>query len=338
MSNPIILAIESSCDDTAAAVIKAGKVLSNVVSSQTEHKDLGGVVPELASRAHMQQIVYVVDRAIQLAGIAKKEINAIAVTKGPGLLGPLLVGVNFAKTLSVGLGVPLIDVHHMHAHIMANFATPPYPEFPFINLTVSGGHTQLVLVHSHLEMEVLGESLDDAAGEAFDKTGKLLQLPYPAGPIIDKLAAEGKPVYHFPSAKVSGLNFSFSGLKTSILYFLRDKTKANPEFIQEEINNICASVQAVITATLIEKLQLAIDSYPVKSITLSGGVAANSALRKAIQELAMENEMEYHIPDFAFCTDNAAMIGVAAHYKYIAGQFSDLQLTAEPKSTMRRRL
>jgi N6-L-threonylcarbamoyladenine synthase len=332
MKRTRLLAIESSCDDTACAIIEDGRVLSNVVSSQVQHRDLGGVVPELASRAHQVQIVNVVNAALHDSGVSKKELNAVAVTSGPGLLGSLLVGVNFAKALSWALQIPLVEVHHMHAHVMAHFAEEPYPEFPFLCLTVSGGHTQIVLARDHFTMELLGETLDDAAGEAFDKTGKLLGLPYPSGPVIDKMAQKGNAKFIFPSPQIEGLDFSFSGLKTAILYFLRDKVKEQPDFIELERENICASVQKSIVNILIEKLYLAVKSTGIKSIAIAGGVSANNELRNRIQQLAVENDLKAYIPKLEYSTDNAAMIGIAGYYKYVNGITSDLSITPDPRS------
>lgn len=334
MNTSRILAIESSCDDTAAAVIEDGRVLSNVISSQKEHKDLGGVVPELASRAHQVQIVRVVSEALRMSGVNKADLDAIAVTRGPGLLGPLLVGVNFAKGLSLSLGIPLIEVHHMHAHIMAHFAEPPHPPFPFICLTVSGGHTQLVLAKTHLNMEILGTTLDDAAGEAFDKTGKLLGLPYPAGPWIDRLASQGEPKFKLPIPRIDGLDFSFSGLKTAIMYFLREGEKAEAGFIKNSIADICASVQQTIVNILLEKLERAVDLTGITHVAIAGGVSANSGLRRSLSELSVQKGWSSYIPSFEFCTDNAAMIGIAGYYKYIEGITSDLDMTPEPRGKL----
>lgn len=317
----IILAIESSCDDTAAAVLRDGKILSNVVASQEVHRKYGGVVPEVASRAHQENIVPVVALSLRNAGIERGEINAVAFTKGPGLIGSLLVGASFAKAFALSLGIPLIGVHHMQAHVLAHFAEDPKPSLPFICLTVSGGHTQIVLVKNYLEMEVLGESIDDAAGEAFDKTGKMLGLDYPAGPLIDRLAQTGKPIFDFPEPQVPGLNFSFSGLKTAILYFVKEKTKENPDFLGENLPDICASVQDRIVSILLNKLQMAVKQTGIREIAIAGGVSANSGLRNALESLGSKLGWNTYIPRFEFCTDNAAMIAVTGYYKFLAGEF-----------------
>lgn len=331
MSIVNILAIESSCDDTSASVISNGRVLSNIVSVQTAHAEYGGVVPELASREHQLHIVPVVDIALKKAQITKNELSAIAFTKGPGLLGSLIVGVSFAKSMALSLDIPLIDVHHMHAHVLAHFAEDPIPNFPFLCLTVSGGHTQIIKVNSHSDMEILGETIDDAAGEAFDKTGKMLGLPYPAGPEIDKFSAKGEAKFIFPKSKVKGLDFSFSGLKTSVLYFLRDQIKVDPHFIDKEINNICASVQKTIVNTLMDKLKIAADQTGIAQIAIAGGVSANSELRNKLKEMSELNGWKYYIPDFQYCRDNAAMIGITAYYKYLKNDFCDQTVTAEAR-------
>ncbi len=318
----IILAIESSCDDTAAAILKDGAVLSNCIANQEVHKLYGGVVPEVASRAHQENIVPVVDLAIKKAGIDKTDIHAIAFTKGPGLIGSLLVGTSFAKSFAMSLGIPLIDVNHMQAHVLAHFAEDPKPQFPFLCLTVSGGHTQIVLVKSHLEMEVIGQTLDDAAGEAFDKSGKMMGLDYPAGPAIDKLARQGNPRFEFPEPQVKGLDFSFSGLKTAILYFLRDQSKENPKFIEENLPDICASIQDRIVTILLKKLKKAAKKRGITDIAIAGGVSANSGLRNGLEELGNQEGWNTYIPRFEFCTDNAAMIAVAGYYKFLKGDFA----------------
>ena len=322
---PIILAIESSCDDTSAAVLKGKKVLSNVIANQTIHKEYGGVVPELASRAHQQNIIPVVDSAIKKAKITKSNIDAIAFTKGPGLLGSLLVGTSFAKSFSMGMNIPLIQINHMKAHILSLFIDEGQktPKFPFLCLTVSGGHTQIVLVNSINKMEVIGTTLDDAAGEAFDKSAKILGLDYPGGPLIDKFGKEGnKQAFSFGKPKVDGLNFSFSGLKTSILYKIRDCINSNPNFINENLNDLCASIQFSIVNILIEKIQKAVNKTNIKEIGIAGGVSANSFLRSSLKNIAKKNNYNLYIPKFEYCTDNAAMIGIAGYFKYLEKDFS----------------
>lgn len=328
---PYLLAIESSCDDTSAAVIASGNVLSNIIATQKTHKAYGGVVPELASREHIQQIIPVVDAALKEANITVKDLKAIAVTRGPGLLGSLIVGVTFAKSLAQGLNIPLIEVQHMHAHILANFAEDPKPSFPFICLTVSGGHTQLVKVENYTKMEILGQTIDDAAGEAFDKSGKMLGLPYPAGPEIDKLAKLGEPIFEFSESKVKALDFSFSGFKTSVLYFLQKKVKEDPDFIKKELNNLCASIQKTICTTLINKLEKAAAQENISQLALAGGVSANSELRTQFKALCETNGYEGFVPHIKYCTDNAGMIGMAGWYKYLEKDFSDLGMTPEPR-------
>ncbi len=321
-SSIIILGIESSCDDTAAAVISDGKVLANIIANQEVHKKYGGVVPELASRAHQQNIVPVVDAALKKAGVSKNDITAVAFTNGPGLLGSLLVGSSFAKTLSIGLDIPAIAVNHMQGHILAHFIKEideekEMPEFPFLCLTVSGGHTQIVRVDDFFKMEVIGETIDDAAGEAFDKVAKMLQLPYPGGPLVDKYAKEGNPDrFSFPHPKVDELNFSFSGLKTSVLYFLQKELKTNPDFITENIKDICAGVQKTIVDILIGKLLKAVEQTNIKQIAIAGGVSANSGLRAALQSLT-EKDIKVFIPKFEYCTDNAAMIAITGYYSFL---------------------
>ena len=322
---PIILAIESSCDDTSAAVLKGKKVLSNVIANQTIHKEYGGVVPELASRAHQQNIIPVVDSAIKKAKITKSNIDAIAFTKGPGLLGSLLVGTSFAKSFSMGMNIPLIQINHMKAHILSLFIDEGQktPKFPFLCLTVSGGHTQIVLVNSINKMEVIGTTLDDAAGEAFDKSAKILGLDYPGGPLIDKFGKEGNTqAFSFGKPKVDGLNFSFSGLKTSILYKIRDCINSNPNFINENLNDLCASIQFSIVNILIEKIQKAVNKTNIKEIGIAGGVSANSFLRSSLKNIAKKNNYNLYIPKFEYCTDNAAMIGIAGYFKYLEKDFS----------------
>lgn len=324
---PVILAIESSCDETSASVIVHGKVLNNVIASQTVHHKYGGVVPELASRAHQQHIWEVVDEAMRTAAILPSSLSAIAFTKGPGLMGSLLVGVSFAKGMALALGIPLIEVNHMEAHVLAHFINDPTPSFPFLCLTVSGGHTQLVKVNNYLEMEVIGETQDDAVGEAFDKAAKIMGLPYPGGPLIDQYAKEGNPkAFSFPDTAMKGLNFSFSGIKTAFLYFLRDRVAEDPAFIENNRNDICASLQAQLITMLMQKLKRAAIETGIKQIAIAGGVAANSGLRKAILEAAEKNSWVVFIPDFQYCTDNAAMIAMAAHYKYLQNRFTTLDV------------
>lgn len=318
-----LLAIESSCDDTGAAVIRDGAVLSNITSSQVEHRLYGGVVPELASRQHLIHIIPVIQAALEKAGTHLSDLDAIAFTRGPGLLGSLIVGVSTAKALALALDIPLVEVHHMHAHVLAHFAEEPRPAFPFLCLTVSGGHTQIVRVNSYTDMEVIGTTIDDAAGEAFDKTGKMLGLEYPAGPVIDRLAKLGKPIYEFSEPRVRGLDFSFSGLKTSILYFLQKEIARDPEFIVSNINDICASVQSVIVRILLDKLVMASEQTGIKEIGIAGGVSANSELRAGFEEAGKNHGWNTYVPAFQYCTDNAGMIGVAAYYRYLMGLFSD---------------
>ena len=325
--HPVILAIESSCDETSASVIEHGKVLNNVIASQTVHHKYGGVVPELASRAHQQHILNVVNEAINTAGILPTFLNAIAFTKGPGLMGSLLVGVSFAKGMALALGIPLIEVNHMEAHVLAHFIHDPKPSFPFLCLTVSGGHTQLVKVKDYLDMEVIGETQDDAVGEAFDKAAKIMGLPYPGGPLIDKYAKDGNAkAYAFPATAMQGLNFSFSGIKTAFLYFLRDRLTEDPSFVEKNRNDICASLQAHLITMLMQKLKRAAKETGIKQIAIAGGVAANSGLRNAIREAAKKNRWEIFIPDFEYCTDNAAMIAIAGHYKFLYNRFTSLDV------------
>ncbi|WP_373524287.1 tRNA (adenosine(37)-N6)-threonylcarbamoyltransferase complex transferase subunit TsaD [Aquiflexum sp.] len=327
-----ILAIESSCDETSAAVISDGKILNNIIATQSVHEKYGGVVPELASRAHQQHLIPVIHEAMQSSGIDKSQLSAIAFTKGPGLLGSLLVGVSFAKSFAYALGLPLIEVNHMQAHILAHFIEDPKPNFPFICLTVSGGHTQLVLVNDFLTMEVIGETTDDAVGEAFDKTAKLLGLPYPGGPLIDKYAKKGNPeAFPFPVSDMPGLNFSFSGIKTAVLYFLRDMVKENPSFIETNLADICASIQFTLIKMLMQKLKKAAREFQIKEIAIAGGVSANSGLRNALAVEAKNLGWNIYIPKFEYCTDNAAMIAMAAHYKYLNEEFSDLEVVPEAR-------
>ena len=330
------MAIESSCDETAASVIVDGKILSNFIATQAIHEKFGGVVPELASRAHMENIVPVVDESLKKAfpnlshGERLLQLDAVAFTQAPGLIGCLLVGAQFAKSLALALGKPLISVHHMQAHVLANLIDEPRPAFPFLCLTVSGGHTQIVKCNSPASLEVIGETIDDAAGEAFDKISKLLGLPYPGGPILDKLAQLGTPrAFEFAKPLVSELNYSFSGLKTSVLYFLQ---KQDPSFIQANINDLCASVQYTIVEILMKKLKKAIQQTGIHEICIAGGVSANSGLRNGLVEMGKLTKSNIYLPSFEYCTDNAAMIAISAHYKYIAGVFDDLSVTATPRS------
>ena len=323
-----ILAIESSCDETSASVILNGKVLNNIVATQSVHEKYGGVVPELASRAHQENLIPVILEAISTSGISKDKFSAVAFTRGPGLMGSLLVGVSFAKAFAYAQKIPLIEVNHMQAHILAHFIDDPKPSFPFICLTVSGGHTQLVLVKDYLVMEVIGETQDDAVGEAFDKTAKLLGLPYPGGPLIDKYAVQGNSkAFQFPITRMPGLNYSFSGIKTAVLYFLRDQLKANPQFIEENLPDLCASIQYALIEMLLVKLKEAVKQYGVKEIAIAGGVSANSGLRKTLSELAEKKGWNLYVPKFEYCTDNAAMIAMAAHFKFLKGEFSSMDVT-----------
>ena len=333
--NIYILGIESSCDDTAASVIHNGKILSNVVASQKIHEEYGGVVPELASRAHQKNIVPVVHQAIVKAGIPKDKLNAIAFTRGPGLMGSLLVGTSFAKSLSLGLNIPLIEVNHMQAHILAHFIEEEgfsKPSFPFLAMTISGGHTQIVKVSNYFDMEVIGETIDDAVGEAYDKSGKILGLGYPAGPEIDKRAQLGNPkAYPFTKPKVDGLNFSFSGLKTAILYFIQREVKANPNFIEKNLNDICASIQYTIINILIDKLKLASKQTGLKHIAIGGGVSANSGIRQALKDGEKQFGWTTYVPKFEFTTDNAAMIAIVGYLKYLEEDFAKQDVTASAR-------
>jgi len=327
-----ILAIESSCDDSSAAVIRDGRLLSNVVANQLVHEKWGGVVPELASRAHQQHILPVVQEALQSAKVTKNDLNAIAFTRGPGLLGSLLVGTSFAKGLALALGLPLIDVHHMQAHVLAHFIEEPTPNFPFLCLTVSGGHTQLVLVRDDLDLEIIGQTGDDAVGEAFDKTAKLLGLPYPGGPLIDRHAQGGDPTrFRFPPTDVPGLDFSFSGIKTAFLYFLRDETRKNPAFVEENLADLCASIQATLIRMLMDKLKKAAAQTGITGIAIAGGVSANRGLREALQKTGAELGWKVYIPRFEYCTDNAAMIAIAAHFKAERGEFCPQTVSPLPR-------
>jgi N6-L-threonylcarbamoyladenine synthase len=328
---PYILGIESSCDDTSAAVVCGTKILSNVIAGQKIHAEYGGVVPELASRAHQQNIIPVVDTALKRAGIRKEQISAIAYTNGPGLLGSLLVGSSFAKGLSLSLNIPLIEVDHLQAHVLANFLdteeNKTKPEFPFLCLTVSGGHTQLLMIHNYFKIEMLGRTIDDAAGEAFDKAAKILGLSYPGGPLIDKLAQQGDPKrFAFSVAKLPELDFSFSGLKTSFLYFVRDKLKENPNFIDENLNDLAASIQYHIIKSLTDKMERALKTYKCTNFALSGGVAANSELRKRMLELADKYNLRVTIPPLALTTDNAAMIACYGYFKFLQKEYGALDV------------
>ena len=323
-----ILGIESSCDETSAAVVRDGKILANIINAQKVHEVYGGIVPELASRAHQQNIVPVVSQALKIAGIDKNELNAIAYTRGPGLMGALLVGSSFAKSMAMGLNIPLIEVNHMQGHILAHFikekdGSSHSPLFPFLCLTVSGGHTQIVLVRDYLDMEIMGETTDDAAGEAFDKIAKTIGLPYPGGPLVDKLAREGNPgAFSFPHPEVPGLNFSFSGLKTAFLYFIRDNLKENPGFIAQNKTDICASIQKTIIDILMNKLKMAALQLKIKDIAIAGGVSANSGLRLALKNAEVDLDWKTYIPPLEYCTDNAAMIAVTGFFKYFRKEFS----------------
>jgi N6-L-threonylcarbamoyladenine synthase len=327
-----ILAIESSCDETSAAVWANGKLCSNVIATQLIHEQYGGVVPELASRAHLQHIMPVVARALTDAKIPKTDLSAIAFTRGPGLLGSLLVGASFAKAMALGLGLPLIEVNHLQAHVLAHFIDQPQPGFPFICLTVSGGHTQLVRVDGPLQMQIMGQTQDDAVGEAFDKSAKLLGLPYPGGPHLDRLAKEGNALaFRFPLTEMPGLDFSFSGIKTAILYFLRDQTRANPNFVPENLPDICASIQHALILMLLIKLKRAVRETGIRDVAIAGGVSANSGLRAALLALGNEQGWRVFIPQFDYCTDNAGMIARAAAFKFEAGEFVGQDISPLPR-------
>jgi N6-L-threonylcarbamoyladenine synthase len=330
-----ILSIESSCDDTAAAVLENAKVLSNVVARQAIHEEYGGVVPELASRAHQQNIVPVIDVALKKANISREQLSAVAFTQGPGLMGSLLVGSSFAKSLALALDVPLIAVNHMQAHILAHFIDEEgfdKPEFPFLAMTISGGHTQIVKVNSFFDMEVIGETTDDAVGEAYDKSAKILGLPYPGGPLVDKFAQEGNPkAYAFTKPKVPGLDFSFSGLKTQILYFVQKNVEANPDFIKENMNDICASIQYTIINILMDKIKLAVKETGIKQVAIGGGVSANSGIRATLKEAEKKYGWKTFIPKFEYTTDNAAMIGIVGYHKYLEHQFNDASVTSKAR-------
>ncbi len=328
-----ILGIESSCDDTSAAVLKDTMMLSNFIANQDVHKTYGGVVPELASRAHQQNILPVVDTAIKSAGISPDQISAIAFTRGPGLMGSLLVGTSFAKGMALSLNIPMVDVNHLQAHILANFiqsseSLKAVPAFPFLCLLVSGGHSQLVVVRDYLEMEIVGQTIDDAAGEAFDKCAKIMDLPYPGGPLIDKLAKEGNPLAHkFSKPRIAGFDYSFSGLKTSFLYFLRDQLAVDPDFIEKNKADLCASLQKTIIDILMEKLVEAAQKLKIKEIALAGGVSANSGLREAVNSMAVTKKWNVYVPEFRFTTDNAAMIAITGYYKYLKGEFASQDIS-----------
>lgn len=341
-----ILAIESSCDETSAAVCEDGKILSNFIANQKVHEQYGGVVPELASRAHLQNIIPVVDVALKKAGVELNELSAVAFTQSPGLIGSLLVGGQFAKSLSLALNIPLIAVHHMQAHVLANLIDDPKPSFPFLCLTVSGGHTQIVLCESPNKMKVIGETIDDAAGEAFDKSAKMLGLPYPGGPLIDKYAQQGNPDrFKFPEPQIPELNFSFSGLKTSILYFLQNAGKSNvykeeftatekekEQFIKEHLADICASIQRRIVTILLNKLKKAAKETGISEVCLAGGVSANSELRNSFIELGKKQKWNTYIPAFEYCTDNAGMIAITGYYKFLAGEIADLSVSSTARA------
>jgi len=320
----IILGIESSCDETSAAICIDGEIRSNIIANQLVHQHYGGVVPELASRAHQQNIIPAIQEAFSVAKISKNEVDAVAFTRGPGLLGSLLVGTSFAKAFALAKNIPLIEVNHMQAHILAHFVEDPKPDFPFLCLTVSGGHTQIVKVNDYFNMEIVGQTLDDAAGEAFDKSAKILGLPYPGGPLIDQYAQSGSTeAYSFPEPQIPGLDFSFSGLKTSILYFVQKNVKADPDFIQKNLPDICASIQQRIISILLAKLKRAAAEYQINQIAIAGGVSANSGLRNALQELAEKKGWQVFIPKFEYCTDNAAMIAIAGYHKFLKKDYVD---------------
>ncbi len=324
-----ILAIESSCDDTSAAVLRDRVVLSNVIASQKVHEQYGGVVPELASRAHQQNIIPVVDAAIKQAGIAKEEIDAVGFTRGPGLLGSLLVGVSFAKSFATAIDRPLIEVNHLQAHVLSHFIDrgEPMPQFPFICLLVSGGHTQILLLKDYFDIECLGTTIDDAAGEAIDKAAKIMDLGYPGGPVIDRLAKEGDAdAYRFATPHIAGYDYSFSGIKTSFLYFLRDRLKEDPDFIEKHKADLCASIQKTIVDFLMKKVERAAIDHKVRQLAIAGGVSANSLLRSELQRICQKHHWQAFIPPFSFCTDNAAMVAIAAHFKYLKGEFADISL------------
>ncbi len=326
-----ILAIESSCDDMSIAICKNGEIVANETCTQDQHKIHGGVVPEVASRQHHIDIIPTVIAALEKANISKTDLDAIAFTQGPGLLGSLIVGTSFAKSFALALDIPLIAVHHMHGHILSHFAELPHPNFPFLCLTVSGGHTQIVKVSAYNQMEILGSTIDDAAGEAFDKVGKMLDLPYPAGPHIDRLAQEGKAIIEFAKPRIEGFDYSFSGFKTSVLYTLRKLISDNPDFLEKNLNNICASVQTSIVDILMAKFTKAIEKTEIKEIAVAGGVAANSELRKQLGIFASKNQLNLHIPNFEYCTDNAGMIATVAWFKFQNQEFVDQSIVADAR-------
>ena len=340
MKDIYILGIESSCDDTSAAVLRNDVLLSNVIANQEVHQKYGGVVPELASRMHQQNIIPVVQEALNRAGITKGQLSAIAFTRGPGLLGSLLVGTSFAKGFSIALNIPMLDVNHLQAHVLAHFikqneTDSTFPQFPFLCLLVSGGNSQIIMVHSPNSMEIIGQTIDDAAGEAFDKCAKVIGLPYPGGPIIDRLAKEGNPdAFKFSKPQVSGYDYSFSGLKTSFLYLVRDKLKENPAFIEENKNDLCASLQATVVSILMDKLCKAAKDYKVKQIAVAGGVSANSALREAFLQCGEQYGLEAFIPPFAFTTDNAAMVAISGYFNYLDGRFCEMDAAPFARVTM----
>lgn len=334
----LILAIESSCDDTSAAVLRNNCLLSNVIASQAVHRQFGGVVPELASRAHQQNIVPTVDAAIRNAGIDKRDLDAVAFTRGPGLLGSLLVGVSFAKSFAQALDIPLIEVNHLQAHVLSHFISrqiegEQFPKFPFMCLLVSGGHTQILLLRSHFDIEIIGNTIDDAAGEAIDKAAKIMDLGYPGGPIIDKLAKDGNPeAFHFATPNIPGYNYSFSGIKTSFLYFLRDRLKEDPDFIDNNKADLCASIQNCIVGFLLKKLEKAALAHRVNQVAIAGGVSANSRLRDELTRIGQKHGWHVFLPPIQFCTDNAAMVGIAGYYKYLRGEFADISLPPYTRS------
>lgn len=331
----VILGIESSCDDTSASICIDGEIKSNIIASQAIHAKYGGVVPELASRAHQLHIIPTVDQAIQEAKIHKNAIDAVAFTRGPGLLGSLLVGTSFAKSFALAKKIPLVEVNHMQAHILAHFIDDPKPSFPFICLTVSGGHTQIVLVKDYFDMEILGQTLDDAAGEAFDKTAKILNLPYPGGPLIDQYAQQGDPkAFLFPEPQIADLNFSFSGLKTAILYRIQAEEKKNPHFLAEHMADICASVQQRIVSILLNKLQKAMKQTGVRQVAIAGGVSANSGLRASLQDMGKRYRWDVFIPKFEYCMDNAAMIAIAGYHKYLKQDFAGQDIAPLARMSM----